>query len=107
MGGRYLCRQNPERPGPAPRVTFRSLTVSPDRHWHRFTEADCLDALRRAAADLDLELLRGDDYCAWRTTQPGTVPARSCIVRHLGPWADAVRAAGLRSARPTYGAPRR
>ncbi|MGI8940082.1 MAG: hypothetical protein ACR2JF_18070 [Iamia sp.] len=81
--------------------------MAPVRHWHRFTAEDCLDSLRRAARDLGLDVLRGDDYRRWRADQDELVPARSCVVRHLGPWATAVRAAGLRPARPTYGAPRR
>lgn len=67
--------------------------MPPERHWHGFTEADCLDALRRAGDDLGVEVLRFEDYRAWRAAQDALVPAAARVVCHLGPWARAVRAA--------------
>ena len=81
--------------------------MRPARHWHRFTADDCLTALRHAAEDQGVEQLRLEDYRTWRDQHDELVPAASCIVRHLGPWATAVRAAGLTPARPPYGAARR
>ncbi len=81
--------------------------MPPVRHWHHFSDAECLDALRRAGDDLGVEVLRTIAYRAWRAEQDELVPAEACIVRHLGPWADAVGAAGLRSASRAYGAARR
>lgn len=80
--------------------------MPPVRHWHRFTDDDCLDALR-AADDLGVDVLRLVDYRAWRASQPALRPASGCVVRHLGPWAQAVESAGLRALRPVYGASRR
>ena len=51
-----------------------------------FIEADCLDALRSAAADLGVyeslgvEVLRQGDFTSWRLDRdPGRLPAANCV----------------------------
>lgn len=59
------------------------------------TEADCLDALHRAADHLDSSPSKAD------YEQLGFTPASATIIRVCGGWNDAKRAAGLETAPST------
>lgn len=59
-----------------------------------YTPEDCLRALRSAAHDLGETELRQDDYQAW-AAEAADRPEKQAIRCHLGPWHEAVLAAGL------------
>lgn len=63
-----------------------------------YTTNDCVRALQAAAGDLGVSHLRIVDYRAWRRSQEHR-PGEGRIRELLGPWVEAVEAAGLMPAR--------
>lgn len=68
----------------------------------RYTDGQCLAALRSAAAALDGVSLRVADYQRWRSEQVEAVPNDQVIRWRFGSWAEALEAAGLASTRVAY-----
>lgn len=68
----------------------------------RYSDSQCVAALRAAAVPLGGAPLRVSDYQGWRSSQATPVPNDKVIRWRFGTWAEALAVAGLPSMRAPY-----